>query len=95
MDVNHVYAGVLVTGESIVRVEGYVDREACDYALASVGEFVADGVTSIILDCSGVRNLPQAWFDDQIRDLYLEHVDHHGPLSPHSRVAQIRSDLAR
>lgn len=49
-NVDHVYAGLWVSGESIVRIEGYVDQQACDYALASLGEFVAEGVARIIFD---------------------------------------------
>lgn len=62
-----VYAGTLVSGESVVNIAGDVDREICEFAFERLEEFLSQGVKRIVFDCSNVLNLPPWWFDDQVR----------------------------
>lgn len=75
MNVNHVYASKLMSGQSVVSISGYVNRESCDYAMERLEEFVFEGADRIVFDCSDVRNLPQWWFVDKIRDRFLGNVE--------------------
>jgi len=70
MNVNHVYAGNLLSGQSIVSISGYVDRETCDYAIEKLEELLTEDAERIVFDCSDVRNLPQWWFADKVKELY-------------------------
>ncbi len=62
-----VYAGTLISGESVVNIAGDVDREICEFAFERLEEFLSQGVKRIVFDCSNVLNLPPWWFDDQVR----------------------------
>jgi hypothetical protein len=62
-----VYAGMLVSGEPIVVISGKVDREDCQWAMAELDEVAASEETGIVIDFSGVTNVPHAWFESQIR----------------------------
>ena len=75
MNVNHVYASKLTSGQSVVSISGYVNREACDYAFEQLEEFLFADIRSIVFDCSDVRNLPHWWFVDKIRDRFLGNVE--------------------
>jgi len=75
MNVNHVYASKLQSGQSVVCISGYVDREACDYAIAQLKELLAEDAERIVFDCSDVRNLPQWWFVDKVSDLFPAKVE--------------------
>lgn len=75
MNVNHVYAGKLLSGQSIVSISGYVDREACDYAIEKLKEFLIEDAKRIVFDCSDVRNLPQWWFAGKVKELFPLSVD--------------------
>ncbi len=75
MNINHVYASKLVSGQSVISISGYVDREACDYAIERLKEFLYEDARQIVFDCSDVRNLPHWWFVDKVKDMFPSSVE--------------------
>jgi len=68
MSMGQVYAGKLVSGKSVIKIEGDVDRGICEFAFKRLEEFLNQGIEQIIFDCSEVLNLPQWWFDNEVNE---------------------------